>query len=161
MGKCLSQAFWHSFLTLFLETKRTLFLFCLIPRKTKAIFAKYFVFDFQKKVFVEEQKTYFRGYCKDIFVISGISASLSSTLGIPHPPPPSLAGLGLGHHGIPPHILAAQRVGMLPGKSASTDYTRYFKRFGSSMECGSYYCKDMNYREHFHCTVLMCKDKVL
>ncbi len=91
---------------------------------------------------------------------SGISASLSSTLGIPHPPPPSLAGLGLGHHGIPPHILAAQRVGMLPGKSASTDYTRYFKRFGSSMECGSYYCKDMNYREHFHCTVLMCKDKV-
>ena len=90
----------------------------------------------------------------------GISASLSSSLGIPHPPPPSLAGLGMGHHGIPPHILAAQRVGMLPGKSGSTDYTRYFKRFGSSMECGSYYCKDMNYREHFHCTVLMCKDKV-
>ena len=58
------------------------------------------------------------------------AASLSSTLGIPHPPPPSLAGLGLNPHGIPPHILAAQRVGMMPGKSNSTDYTRYFKRFG-------------------------------
>jgi hypothetical protein len=88
------------------------------------------------------------------------AASLSSTLGIPHPPPPSLAGLGLGPHGIPPHILQAQRVGMMPGKTSSTDFTRYFKRFGSSLECGSYYCKDMNYREHFHCTVIMCKDKV-
>lgn len=69
----------------------------------------------------------------------------------PHPSP-------LGQ--IPPHILAAQRVGLLPGPPKSnTDYTRYFKRFGSSLECGSLYCKDMNYREHFHCTVPMCKDK--
>ena len=67
----------------------------------------------------------------------------------------------------PPHILAAQRAaslaaatgGLMP-KASSTDYTRYFKRFGSSLECGSFYCKDMNYREHFHCTVPMCKDKV-
>ena len=50
---------------------------------------------------------------------------------------------------------------LLPGAAKSaTDYTRYFKRFGSSLECGSLYCKDMNYREHFHCTVPMCKDKV-
>ena len=67
----------------------------------------------------------------------------------------------------PPHILAAQRAaslaaatgGLMP-KASTTDYTRYFKRFGSSLECGSFYCKDMNYREHFHCTVPMCKDKV-
>jgi hypothetical protein len=66
-----------------------------------------------------------------------------------------------GAGSIPPHILAAQRVGLLPGASKqATDYTRYFKRFGSSLECGSLYCKDMNYREHFHCTVPMCKDKV-
>ena len=61
---------------------------------------------------------------------------------------------------IPPHILA-QRAGVLGGSSKSpTDYTRYFRRFSSSLECGSYYCKDMNYREHFHCTVPMCKSKV-
>ena len=63
--------------------------------------------------------------------------------------------------GIPAHILAAQRAGILPGsKTNSQDYTRYFKRFGTPMECGSYYCKDMNYREHFHCTVMMCKERV-
>lgn len=62
---------------------------------------------------------------------------------------------------LPPHILAAQRAGVLPGGTkTATDYTRYFRRFSSSLECGSYYCKDMNYREHFHCTVPMCKSKV-
>lgn len=62
---------------------------------------------------------------------------------------------------LPPHILAAQRAGVLSGSTkAPTDYTRYFRRFSSSLECGSYYCKDMNYREHFHCTVPMCKSKV-
>ena len=62
---------------------------------------------------------------------------------------------------LPPHLLAAQRGGLLPGSTkAATDYTRYFRRFSSSLECGSYYCKDMNYREHFHCTVPMCKSKV-
>ena len=88
------------------------------------------------------------------------AASLSSSLGIPHPPPPSLAGLGLGTHGIPPHILAAQRVGMMPGKSSGIDLSRYFKMFGSSLECGGYFCKESNFREHFHCIVMMCKDKV-
>lgn len=28
----------------------------------------------------------------------------------------------------------------------SIDYSRYVKRFGSSLECGSSYCKDLNYR---------------
>jgi hypothetical protein len=74
------------------------------------------------------------------------------------PPMPKFGGL---HSQIPPHILAAQRAGVLPGSTKSpTDYTRYFRRFSSSLECGSYYCKDMNYREHFHCTVPMCKSKV-
>ena len=80
------------------------------------------------------------------------------------PAPPHLspsAAAAAAAAGIPPHILAAQRVGLLPGAAKSaTDYTRYFKRFGSSLECGSLYCKDMNYREHFHCTVPMCKEKV-
>lgn len=26
------------------------------------------------------------------------------------------------------------------------DYSRYVKRFSSSLECGSTYCKDLNYR---------------
>eukprot|EP00095_Tigriopus_kingsejongensis_P007059 maker-scaffold146_size311726-snap-gene-2.24 protein:Tk07059 transcript:maker-scaffold146_size311726-snap-gene-2.24-mRNA-1 annotation:"transcription factor castor" len=66
-----------------------------------------------------------------------------------------------GANVIPSHMLGAPRVGMIPGVSKSpTDYTRYFKRFGSSLECGSLYCKDMSYREHFHCTVPMCKGKV-
>ena len=79
----------------------------------------------------------------------------------PGPPHLSPAAAAAAAAGIPPHILAAQRVGLLPGAAKSvTDYTRYFKRFGSSLECGSLYCKDMNYREHFHCTVPMCKDKV-
>jgi hypothetical protein len=26
------------------------------------------------------------------------------------------------------------------------DYSRYVKRFGSALECGSTYCKDLNYR---------------
>ena len=78
---------------------------------------------------------------------------------------PSLGGPGMPTGLPPPHILAAQRAaamtsgGLMP-KANATDYTRYFKRFGSSLECGSFYCKDMNYREHFHCTVPMCKDKV-
>ena len=82
-------------------------------------------------------------------------------------PPMGPAGIGGLPPIPPPHILAAQRAaslaaasgGLMP-KANATDYTRYFKRFGSSLECGSFYCKDMNYREHFHCTVPMCKDKV-
>ena len=85
-------------------------------------------------------------------------------LGMPHMGPAGMSGLPPLP---PPHILAAQRAaslaaatgGLMP-KASTTDYTRYFKRFGSSLECGSFYCKDMNYREHFHCTVPMCKDKV-
>ena len=84
--------------------------------------------------------------------------------GMPHIGPGGMGGMPPLP---PPHILAAQRAaslaaatgGLMP-KASSTDYTRYFKRFGSSLECGSFYCKDMNYREHFHCTVPMCKDKV-
>ncbi len=30
--------------------------------------------------------------------------------------------------------------------SAPIDYSRYVKRFGSAAECGSPYCKDLNYR---------------
>lgn len=26
------------------------------------------------------------------------------------------------------------------------DYSKYVRKFGSSMECGSSYCKDLNYR---------------
>ncbi|XP_012553246.3 uncharacterized protein LOC101735730 isoform X3 [Bombyx mori] len=33
----------------------------------------------------------------------------------------------------------------------TVDYSRYVKRYGSTLECGSSYCKDLGYREHFHC----------
>lgn len=43
-------------------------------------------------------------------------------------------------------------------KPGPIDYSRYVKRFSSALECGSNYCKDLNYREHFHC--LDCNSKV-
>lgn len=43
-------------------------------------------------------------------------------------------------------------------KLGPIDYSRYVKRFSSATECGSTYCKDLNYREHFHC--LDCNSRV-
>ncbi|KAM3957292.1 castor zinc finger transcription factor [Aphomia sociella] len=34
---------------------------------------------------------------------------------------------------------------------STVDYSRYVKRYSSTLECGSSYCKDLGYREHFHC----------
>merc|ERR1719410_2806283 len=84
----------------------------------------------------------------------GVHPMAASVPGLPPNLPPGLPPL-------PPHLLAAQRVhGLIPGKPlVTTDYTRYFKRFSSSLECGFAGCKDMNYREHFHCAVPMCKGK--
>ncbi|XP_072386834.1 zinc finger protein castor homolog 1-like isoform X1 [Diabrotica undecimpunctata] len=42
--------------------------------------------------------------------------------------------------------------------SSQLDYSKYVKKFSSSLECGSTYCKDLNYREHFHC--LDCNSRV-
>ncbi|CAH0549609.1 unnamed protein product [Brassicogethes aeneus] len=48
---------------------------------------------------------------------------------------------------------------MLIQKSTTQlDYSKYVKKFSSSLECGSSYCKDLNYREHFHC--LDCNSRV-
>uniref|UniRef100_A0A146LMX2 Transcription factor castor n=1 Tax=Lygus hesperus TaxID=30085 RepID=A0A146LMX2_LYGHE len=45
------------------------------------------------------------------------------------------------------------------GKTISPmDYSRYVRRFSSSLECGNQYCKELNYREHFHC--LDCNSRV-
>lgn len=38
------------------------------------------------------------------------------------------------------------------------DYSRYVRRFSSSQECGSPYCKELGCREHFHC--LDCSGRV-
>ncbi|CAG0889489.1 unnamed protein product [Darwinula stevensoni] len=43
-------------------------------------------------------------------------------------------------------------------KNAPIDYTRYVRRFSNATECGSSYCRDLNYREHFHC--LDCNSRV-
>ncbi|XP_022667768.1 zinc finger protein castor homolog 1-like isoform X3 [Varroa destructor] len=37
------------------------------------------------------------------------------------------------------------------GKNAALDYSRYIRRYPSSKHCGNNYCKDLNYREHYHC----------
>ncbi|XP_063220399.1 zinc finger protein castor homolog 1 isoform X2 [Bacillus rossius redtenbacheri] len=67
----------------------------------------------------------------------------------------------------PVNLLAGHRLSPLSpiregsGSSKSSvpiDYSRYVKRFGSALECGSTYCKDLNYREHFHC--LDCNSRV-
>ncbi|XP_054266338.1 zinc finger protein castor homolog 1-like isoform X2 [Macrosteles quadrilineatus] len=42
--------------------------------------------------------------------------------------------------------------------SAPVDYSRYVRRFSSALECNNTYCKDLNYREHFHC--LDCNSRV-
>ncbi|KAK9744592.1 hypothetical protein QE152_g7649 [Popillia japonica] len=53
----------------------------------------------------------------------------------------------------------SQTAGMLLNKTQSQmDYSKYVKKFSSSLECGSSYCKDLNYREHFHC--LDCNSRV-
>ncbi|XP_077289087.1 zinc finger protein castor homolog 1-like isoform X2 [Arctopsyche grandis] len=53
----------------------------------------------------------------------------------------------------PAAILAS--LGQLDGRrqpsTPALDYSRYVKRYGSALECGSSYCKDLGYREHFHC----------
>ncbi|KAI1301624.1 Transcription factor castor [Halotydeus destructor] len=43
-------------------------------------------------------------------------------------------------------------------KAGPVDYTRYVKRFANAAECGSSPCKELNYREHFHC--LDCNSRV-
>lgn len=48
---------------------------------------------------------------------------------------------------------------LLMNKSTTQlDYSKYVKKFSSAHECGSSYCKDLNYREHFHC--LDCSSRV-
>ncbi|XP_066257744.1 zinc finger protein castor homolog 1-like isoform X1 [Euwallacea similis] len=47
---------------------------------------------------------------------------------------------------------------LLVNKTSQVDYSKYVKKFASSVECGSTYCKDLNYREHFHC--LDCNSRV-
>ncbi|XP_050443514.1 zinc finger protein castor homolog 1-like isoform X2 [Adelges cooleyi] len=42
--------------------------------------------------------------------------------------------------------------------ATSGDYSRYVRRFSSCQECGSARCRDLNYREHFHC--LDCNSRV-
>nr|CAH7728455.1 unnamed protein product [Callosobruchus chinensis] len=47
---------------------------------------------------------------------------------------------------------------LLINKTSQLDYSKYVKKFSSSLECESSYCKDLNYREHFHC--LDCNSRV-
>ncbi|XP_050302924.1 zinc finger protein castor homolog 1-like isoform X2 [Anthonomus grandis grandis] len=47
---------------------------------------------------------------------------------------------------------------LLLNKTSTVDYSKYVKKFSSSVDCGSTYCKDLNYREHFHC--LDCNSRV-
>ncbi|XP_022241711.1 zinc finger protein castor homolog 1-like, partial [Limulus polyphemus] len=42
-------------------------------------------------------------------------------------------------------------------KSKFSDYTGFVKRYTSYYECGNSYCKDVNYREHYHCMDCNCK----
>ncbi|XP_025834272.1 zinc finger protein castor homolog 1-like isoform X1 [Agrilus planipennis] len=51
---------------------------------------------------------------------------------------------------------------MMNKTQSQVDYSKYVRKFSSSLECGSTYCKDLNYRqalqEHFHC--LDCNSRV-
>ncbi|KAE8750785.1 hypothetical protein FOCC_FOCC002495 [Frankliniella occidentalis] len=80
---------------------------------------------------------------------------------------PSLAAAasGLGG-GVVPGGVAPGAPGGVPGvpgaaggkAAAPIDYSRYVKRFSSALECGRAFCKDLNYREHFHC--IECNSRV-
>ncbi|CAG7823067.1 unnamed protein product [Allacma fusca] len=43
------------------------------------------------------------------------------------------------------------REGLLGKGSGPVDYTRYVRRYANSSECGYQQCRELNYREHFHC----------
>ncbi|ODN04588.1 Transcription factor castor [Orchesella cincta] len=43
------------------------------------------------------------------------------------------------------------REGLLGKGTGPVDYTRYVRRYGNSAECGFHHCRELNYREHFHC----------
>uniref|UniRef100_A0A1B6ETM8 C2H2-type domain-containing protein n=1 Tax=Cuerna arida TaxID=1464854 RepID=A0A1B6ETM8_9HEMI len=61
--------------------------------------------------------------------------------------------------GTPRRPLSPSSTSRDPSKvSAPVDYSRYVRRFASALECNSSYCKDLNYREHFHC--LDCNSRV-
>uniref|UniRef100_T1IV78 C2H2-type domain-containing protein n=1 Tax=Strigamia maritima TaxID=126957 RepID=T1IV78_STRMM len=65
-----------------------------------------------------------------------------------------------------PSVIVSSSSSVLPllshkehlNKSGPIDYTRYVKRYSNANECGSNYCKDLNYREHFHC--MDCNSRV-
>ncbi|XP_071109197.1 zinc finger protein castor homolog 1-like [Haliotis cracherodii] len=44
------------------------------------------------------------------------------------------------------------------GKTFNPDYTKYLKRFHNGEDCGGTHCKDLGYREHYHC--MDCSFKV-
>ncbi|CAH1155485.1 unnamed protein product [Phaedon cochleariae] len=47
---------------------------------------------------------------------------------------------------------------MMNKTTTQVDYSKYVKKYSSSLECGNTYCKDLSYREHFHC--LDCNSRV-
>jgi hypothetical protein len=66
---------------------------------------------------------------------------------------------------ITPSSSSSHNTGALPSKidalakgSGPVDYTRYVKRFVNAADCGYSYCKELNYREHFHC--MDCNSRV-
>ncbi|KAH9505798.1 Zinc finger protein castor 1, variant 2 [Dermatophagoides farinae] len=56
------------------------------------------------------------------------------------------------------HSLGIQ--GELINKSCPIDYTHYVKRYANANECGNSICKELSYREHFHCNALSCNSRV-
>ncbi|CAG2159625.1 unnamed protein product [Oppiella nova] len=50
------------------------------------------------------------------------------------------------------------KVDALAKSTGPVDYTRYVKRFVNASDCGFGYCKELNYREHFHC--MDCNSRV-
>ena len=54
---------------------------------------------------------------------------------------------GGGGGGAPGKVLGSSPAAAAAAAAAvSVDYSRYVKRFSSAIECGSSYCKDLNYR---------------
>ncbi|XP_059479542.1 zinc finger protein castor homolog 1-like isoform X2 [Neocloeon triangulifer] len=77
---------------------------------------------------------------------------------------PTTSGLSRPMPGVSPSTAAAVAAAAAavplrePKASIPIDYSRYVRKFSSAAECGSNHCRDLNYREHFHC--LDCNSRV-
>lgn len=64
---------------------------------------------------------------------------------------------GGGGGGAPGKALGSSPAAAAAAAAVAVDYSRYVKRFSSAIECGSSYCKDLNYRYGSYSYLTPCR----